>query len=163
MKYFLDTEFIEKPNTIELISIGIICEDNRSYYAISSEYNPDNANEWVKENVLSKIAGHPTKSSKEIKSDLSKFITTFGIGDNIEFYGYYSDYDWVVFCWIFGTMMQLPIGFPMYCKDLKQMLDERNLSDEWLIKNCPPPEDEHNALVDAQWNQNLYKKIQQTI
>jgi hypothetical protein len=29
MKYFLDTEFIEQPNTIELISIGIVAEDGR--------------------------------------------------------------------------------------------------------------------------------------
>src|SRR5690554_5993802 len=53
MKYFYDTEFIEhkqkkrflgipigetKP-TIDLISIGIICEDGREYYAISKDFN----------------------------------------------------------------------------------------------------------------------------
>lgn len=40
-----------------------------------------------------------------------------------EFYAYYADYDWVVFCWLFGRMIDLPKGFPMYCKDLKQELD----------------------------------------
>lgn len=40
------------------------------------------------------------------------------------FYGYYCDYDWVVFCWLFGKMIDLPKGFPMYCKDLKQELDK---------------------------------------
>jgi hypothetical protein len=53
MKYFLDTEFLEgtqdknflgfsygktKP-TIDLISIGIVAEDGREYYAISKEFN----------------------------------------------------------------------------------------------------------------------------
>ena len=49
MKYFLDTEFIEgtqkswfgintKP-TIDLISIGIVAEDGREYYAISKDFN----------------------------------------------------------------------------------------------------------------------------
>ena len=48
MKYFLDTEFLEgtqkkwfgqtKP-TIDLISIGIVCEDGREYYAISKDFN----------------------------------------------------------------------------------------------------------------------------
>jgi len=42
-----------------------------------------------------------------------------------EFYGYYADYDWVLFCSLFGKMIDLPAGFPMYCIDLKQMLDER--------------------------------------
>ena len=69
MKYFLDTEFIEhfkkpikwlptfgnfnKPfHTIELISIGIISMDGRAYYAISNEYNYNDADDWVKENVI---------------------------------------------------------------------------------------------------------------
>ena len=49
MKYFIDTEFLEgtqrgwfgkttKP-TIDLISVGIVCEDGREYYAISKDFN----------------------------------------------------------------------------------------------------------------------------
>ena len=48
MKYFLDTEFLEgtqkkwfgetKP-TLDLISIGIVAEDGREYYAISKDFN----------------------------------------------------------------------------------------------------------------------------
>jgi len=41
------------------------------------------------------------------------------------FYAYYADYDWVVFAQLFGKMKDLPKGFPMYCKDLKQSLDEK--------------------------------------
>lgn len=43
----------------------------------------------------------------------------------INFYAYYADYDWVVFCWLFGRMIDLPKGFPMYCIDLKQELDSK--------------------------------------
>lgn len=52
MKYFYDTEFLEgtqkkkwwwsvgKVNpTIDLISIGVVCEDGREYYAISKDFN----------------------------------------------------------------------------------------------------------------------------
>ena len=70
MKYFIDTEFIEgKPTqstswlmlkrrggglmfglpkpTIDLISIGIVCEDGREYYAISKEFDVKEAwNRW---------------------------------------------------------------------------------------------------------------------
>jgi len=45
LKYFLDTEFIERPCSITLISIGIKCEDGREYYQISSEFDYDDANE----------------------------------------------------------------------------------------------------------------------
>ena len=61
MKYFIDTEFIEgvkKPlfgksrHFIDLVSIGIVCEDGREYYAVSNEFNPKDADKWVLENVL---------------------------------------------------------------------------------------------------------------
>jgi hypothetical protein len=37
MKYWLDTEFIARPYTIDLISIGIGAEDGRELYAESNE------------------------------------------------------------------------------------------------------------------------------
>ena len=80
-------------------------------------------------------------------------------GEDIQFYGYYADYDWVIFCWIFGCMIDLPNGLPMYCRDLKQMMDERKLNKAWKEKYCPDPEGEHNALVDAIWNAKLYNEI----
>lgn len=95
---------------------------------------------------------------------------------NPEFYAYYADYDWVVFCWLFGKMMDLPKGFPMYCKDLKQILDEKSMSyfesvnpgkenfNERLesMKNhpdYPKQENEHDALADARWNKKLFEFI----
>lgn len=148
-RYFLDTEFIEHPNTIDLISIGIVCEDGRKYYAISNQFDEAKANDWVLENVIYKLESLPRKSLTQIKKELLEFIT----GENIEFWGYYSDYDWVVFCWIFGTMMELPNGYPMYCRDLKQLLDESGKD------KIAEPVGEHNALADAEWNLKLYKHL----
>lgn len=48
-----------------------------------------------------------------------------------EFWAYFGDYDWTVFCWIYGRMIDLPSGYPMYCKDLKQLLDEKVDSLDW--------------------------------
>lgn len=63
-----------------------------------------------------------------------------------EFWGYFADYDWVAFCQLFGPMVALPKGFPMYCRDLKQWADE--LGDVRI----PKPETEvHHALSDALW------------
>ncbi len=54
MDYFIDTEFMDrgKESKIDLISIGIISEDGREYYAQSCEYDPRFADNWVKENVF---------------------------------------------------------------------------------------------------------------
>jgi hypothetical protein len=174
MKYFLDTEFIENPNTITLISIGIVCEDGRSLYRICNEYRYKDASDWVKENVIipmyvqtvhgdnrnmysaESFHQYYGKSIRGIKDDIIEFVK----GDEeIEFYGYFADYDWVVFCWIFGRMIDLPKGFPFYCRDLKQMMDERGFTKEWKQQNCPDPKGEHNALVDAKWNYELFKKL----
>jgi hypothetical protein len=56
-------------------------------------------------------------------------------------------------------MIDLPQGFPMYCRDLKQMMDALYLDKAWKQLNCPDPIGEHNALVDARWNYELYKKM----
>jgi uncharacterized protein YjfI (DUF2170 family) len=39
VKYFYDTEFIDNGRIIDLISIGVVAEDGREYYAISTEFN----------------------------------------------------------------------------------------------------------------------------
>ena len=74
-----------------------------------------------------------------------------------KFYAYYADYDWVVFCQLFGTMMDLPRKFPMYCIDLKQELDRFDLKNK--AKQLPKQENEHNALADAIWTKQLHEFI----
>lgn len=247
MKYFLDTEFIEgtqkkffgetKP-TIDLISIGMVDENGREFYAISNEFNLKEAWNrydkiecckvpsmcgskiqghcegfkrvyWIRDNVLRPIydelcarrspyektyhwglsepftykkmrylINRYGKSKGEIANDICAFIYGDDCGGSgmsaiemamkyeitdkkllPEFYAYFAGYDWVAFCWIFGKMMQLPKGFPMYCKDLKQMMDEKGLDKEWKCINCPDDIGEHNALVDAKWNLKLFNLL----
>src|ERR1700722_11386002 len=55
VRYFYDTEFIDDGHTIELISIGVVAEDGREYYAVSTEFNPERAGGWVRANVLPKL------------------------------------------------------------------------------------------------------------
>ncbi len=161
MKYFLDTEFIEDGKTIDLISIGIVCEDGREYYAVNSECDLSKANDWVKENVITQLpkraglSSYPSscawKSKSEIKSDIIQLCTDYEDPD-IEFWGYYSDYDWVVFCQLFGTMIDLPKGFPMFCLDLQQEAYKRGVKLDQVV----PQSNEHHALADARWNKEAY-------
>ena len=65
MKYYIDTEFIEAPNTIDLISIGIKCEDGRTFYAESVCFDERKANAWVKENVISKLRWYGNSDNKK--------------------------------------------------------------------------------------------------
>jgi len=72
MKYYLDTEFIEYPCTIDLISIGIVSEDNRRLYLISSEFDESKSSDWVKQNVIAKLEDIPRFSRAEIKELILK-------------------------------------------------------------------------------------------
>lgn len=161
-KYFVDTEFIEYPSTIDLISIGIVDEDGKQFYRVNKEANLDQASKWVIDNVLTlmpeyntminsfmNINPHVLKTRKQIALDILNFID----GNKPEFWGYYCDYDWVVFCWLFGPMVKLPNNFPMYCKDLKQWADRLNVD----LTSCEILN--HNALDDALWNKELYKAL----
>jgi hypothetical protein len=149
LRYFIDTEFSERgpSKPIELISIALVTEGDLHYYAVSGEYTPSKCNDFVKEHVLPQIVGMPTKTLSLIKTEIIKFI-----GDDVpEFWGFYADYDWVLFCQVFGTMMDLPRGWPMYCRDLKQLCDD--------LGNPPLPKQgkgEHNALADARWNRQAF-------
>lgn len=178
MKYFFDTEFIEDGKTIDLISIGIVAADGREFYAENASADHSNASDWVKENVLKHLwSRSPEKSPynawirdggaggllfhKEIAWEVKKFL-----GEKPEIYAYYADYDWVAFCQLFGTMMDLPDGYPMYCRDLKQTLDEYAEQHRVALDSLkqhpayPKQDNEHNALDDAKWNRELYLFLQ---
>ena len=45
-RYFYDCEFIEDGRTIELVSIGVVDETGREFYAVSTEFDPSRAGPW---------------------------------------------------------------------------------------------------------------------
>ncbi len=151
MRVFMDTEFIEDGKTIDLISIGLVCEDGMAYYAISSECDLSRANPWVQKNVLPYLNyGNVLNVDPIPRAVIAAEIVRL-VGDKPEFWAYYADYDWVVLCQLFGTMMDLPKGWPMYCRDVKQLCDS--------IGNPPLPKQiggTHNALEDAKWARDAW-------
>lgn len=55
--YAYDTEFLEDGRTIDLISIGIIADDGREYYAISSEFDQETVRRhpFLRDNVWKQL------------------------------------------------------------------------------------------------------------
>lgn len=201
-KFFIDLEFIEgfhKPllgkrrHFIDVISIGMVSDDNRTFHFISSEYDFKKADRWVRNNVITPLYLDTVHGDRRNYCDVHNFHKAFGVPNDkiaqeilawiypetirgigrsnmdefvkrskeygwrsepIEFYGYYADYDWVLFCSLFGRMIDLPKGFPMYCRDLKQMMDEKGVDSKH--PDCPKQHNEHNAVCDAVWNKAVY-------
>lgn len=154
-RYFLDTEFIENGHKepLILLSIGIVDENGRWYYAENAEASLFKANDWVQKNVIPYLKG-PQRTYAEMRKDLIEFLKP---EEKPEIWGYFADYDWVLFAQIFGTMMDLPDGMPMYCRDLKQYADLLGVK-----KHQMPPQTgtEHHALEDARWNLEVWKFLE---
>ena len=112
-RYFYDCEFIEDGRTIELISIGVIAEDGREFYAVSTEFDPDRANAWVRRHVLASCRRPPTRpggTAPAIRDELYAFLAAPGLP--IELWAWYAAYDHVVLAQLWGTMPDLPRGRP---------------------------------------------------
>lgn len=151
MNYFLDCEFLEQPSTIELISIALVSGDGRELYLENSEVDLSKADDWLKTNVIAHLQGGKVSVPRiQIRDKILDFVR----GDRPQFWAYFADYDWVVFCWIFGRMIDLPSHFPRYCRDLKQYMDTFGIRKSDLPKQL---ETEHYALADARWVAKAYK------
>ena len=54
-RFFYDTEFIEDGTTIDLVSIGVVDDTGREFYAVSTEFDASKAIPWVRRNVLDQL------------------------------------------------------------------------------------------------------------
>ncbi len=171
MKYTIDTEFFEHGplRPIQLISIGIVSETGKRYYAVNKDFDWEyvrkvDPKHWLFENVKPHLflpdmdPARTSRTLREIRQDITK---VFAADPSPEFWAYFADYDWVVFCQIFGTMLDLPKNFPMLCMDIEQKRKMLGFTREVYPEKFQP---EHNALVDALWdmqaliNLNVFEK-----
>jgi len=160
MRFWFDTEFMEDGRTIEFLSIGIVAEDGREYYAVSSDANWSLANDWVAKNVLPQLDPAGGKPRTQIRHELLRFIGHHeydqhtGTKRGPEIWAWYGAYDWVVLCQLFGRMTDLPQGWPMYVRDVKQLCDE--LGNPRLP---PQAKGSHHALEDAKWTRAAWEYL----
>lgn len=150
MRFFYDTEFIEDGKTIELVSIGIVAEDGREYYAVSTDADHSRANAWVQENVLNKLPSPSSpewRSNDQIRNEVYEFLTTVKNQGRPELWAWVGPYDHVVFAQLWGDMTRLPKDLPRFTREIRQY---------WELAGRPQlpeaPAGNHDALVDARHN-----------
>lgn len=178
MLYWYDTEFREDGKTIDLISIGIVAEDGREYYAVNAEMNVHRIyyHDWLMANVwphLPRVESnwlgyegrqpgeldrdHPTvKPRRRIAAEVQEFLTAdLGPKERAELWAYFCAYDHVALAQLWGPMKDIPDGIPMFTGELMQL---------WRDSGRPTkpdkPTNAHDALADARWNKELYEACQ---
>lgn len=182
MKIFFDTEFTGLRKDTNLISIGLISEDGRTFYAELSDFNGCNCDDWIRRNVVSNL--HIMK----IKQGTDEYIPNYHYGDKedikfalcnwfqqfsiVELVSDVCHYDMVLLIDLFGDAFSLPKNVCPSCYDINQdiaryykiSLTEAfdKSREEILYKKYKENEissDKHNALYDAKVIREIYQIV----
>src|SRR6476469_7191403 len=175
MRYTYDFEFKEDGKTIDPISMGMVNMDTGAeLYLVFNDFDTHKVaqDKWLMDNVMSSIE-HVTHTSQNFlgepvtmdlmvtdpkavdKATGAIMVLEFVHGySNIEWWNWYGAYDHVALCQLFGRMIDLPKGLPMYSNDIKQL---HKLA-RWAAMP-KQPEGLHNALEDARFNVVRYNYL----
>ena len=155
MRFFYDCEFIEDGRTIELVSLGMVDETGREFYAVSTEFDPARAITWVRKNVLDKLPspGDPAwRPRARIREDLLAFLRA--PGEPIELWAWMAGYDHVALAQLWGDMRALPRSIPRFTHELRQRWEDAGAP---ALPAAPP--DQHDALADARHNLDRWRAL----
>ena len=179
IKIFMDSEFTGLHQNTTLISLGLVSECGKKFYAEFTDYDENQVDEWLQNNVINNLkfkedillgnadgyyvyGENYTEiygSSEIIKIEIEKWISQF---ENVEIWSDCLSYDWVLFNQIFGHAFNIPknvyyIPFDI-CTLMKVKGVDPDVSRESFIGNSIQGE-KHNALYDAEVIKACYEKL----
>lgn len=163
MKVFFDTEFTGLHQNATLISIGLVAENGHSFYAEFTDYDKSQVDEWLTENVISKLFLKPENNDARYtqwkvigntKTIRDALVVWLGQFDTVEMWSDCFSYDWVLFCQIFGHAFNVPnnvyyIPFDICTLFFAKGIDPDVNREEFSIVYDKIKQDKHNALHDA--------------
>lgn len=180
-KIFFDTEFTGLHQNTTLISIGLVSECGKTFYAEFNDYDKLQIDEWLQKNVLDnlmygknkKIQGYPDwyyGNTELIVKGLTSWLSQF---ESLEMWSDCLSYDWVLFCQLFGHAFNIPknvyyIPFDI-CTLMKVKGIDPDVSRETFVGNMLEVNDElhwggdglkHNALWDAYVIRGCHKRLE---
>lgn len=180
MKIFFDTEFTGLRKNTTLISIGLVSEDNRQFYAELIDYDENQCDTWVREHVLSNLYMRDWEKRENTyvpnyhiggKYEIAKVLENwFAQFDSVELVSDVCHYDMVLLIDLFGNAFHLPKKVCAACYDINQDIARKyNISqqeafdksrEDILFQNYKEniiKDDKHNALYDAKVIRELYQ------
>ena len=172
-KIFFDTEFTGLHKDTTLISIGLISDCGKTFYAELTDYDKTQIDDWLQTNVISNLLIKGDISEYNIDSDNKTFKgdidlirpmleVWFKQFDNVEIWSDCLSYDWVLFNHIFGHAFNIPknvLYIPFDICTLFKIRDiDPDISREEFI-NHSIKGNKHNALYDAKVIKACYEKL----
>jgi hypothetical protein len=148
---FLDTEFTDFVNP-ELISIGIVDENGREFYAESTSFRREACSEFVKETVIPLLGQYPSGivgTKQHIAYRLSHWLEEYREWEDgvIICVDYQTDWDLLVDLLAESQVMEF-----ITADNIWKDLDLQKIEDWWKQTDYP----RHMALYDAMANRHGY-------
>ena len=177
VKIFFDTEFTGLHQNTSLISIGLISEDKKIFYAELTDYDKQQITDWLKTNVINNlILGWLENNTYEdiddrylvrgdvqfVRKHLTDWLSQF---QNVEMWSDCLAYDWVLFNNIFGNAFNIPNNVYYIPFDICTLFKIKNVDPDISREKFAFPNTDnikflrHNALSDAQAIYNCYYKL----
>lgn len=148
MKLFFDMEFTGLHKNTTPISIGIVSEDGKTFYAELTDYDESQCDDWIKENVISNLKfelalgeafwEREHDGNVEALCDrecvsywLNKWLSQF---DTIQFVSDVCHYDFVLLIDLLtngGTALDLPENISAVCHDLNMDIERHYHISDW--------------------------------
>lgn len=154
MRVFFDTEFTGLHQYTTLISIGMVDENGREFYAELVDYDYDQLDDWIRTNVIENLTGKNRVTIRKLKKQLESWFAFYG-DEKVYMWSDCLAYDWVLFNDIFGDALAIPknvyyIPFDLCTLLSLKLVDPDIRREEYAAGRIGgTPEVKHNALWDA--------------
>ena len=179
-KIYWDSEFSGLHQNTTLISIGLISECGKSFYAELTDYDKSQIDEWLQENVINNLTLDYLKSDidnsgvtdetdknhikykgtkSHLKVELEKWFSQF---EEIEMWSDCLAYDWVLFNSIFGTAFDIPKNILYIPFDISILFYTKGINPDInreIFIDLKENNQKHNALWDAVVIKKCYEKL----
>lgn len=188
-KLFFDTEFTGLHKNTTLISIGIISECNKTFYAELNDYDQSQINDWLQENVINNLFFRPPNEGEdehylafrdkanEIPNDIYKGYSVemrcdrhklkqeltnwLKQFDNIHMWSDCLSYDWVLFNDIFGSAFDIPKHVYYIPFDICTLFEIKGIDPDVSREVFSELQAvvKHNSMVDARIIRECHRKL----
>jgi len=184
---FFDTEFTGLHQNTTLISIGLITQDDETFYAEFTDYDKNQVDTWIQENVISNLMFPTPKEEKfdhflwedkkvEIQGTsktIKIFLTTWFLEIlnapflapldetlKIEMWSDCYAYDWMLFNQLFGHAFNIPKYIYYIPFDISTLMKIKNIDPDINREEFSNITGlKHNALHDAKVIRECYNKL----
>lgn len=182
-KIFFDTEFTGLRQDTTLISIGLVSECGKTFYAELTDYNDAQVDEWIREHVIDNLILNdydvdkhyePYSENVRIRGDARVVENALGhwLGqfERVEMWSDCLSYDWVLFCQIWGGAQNVPDNVYYIPFDICTLFKVKDIDPDIsredfacgasfadAIETCGAPM-KHNAMWDAFIIKECYAK-----